>query len=134
MDREDIKKLRKEYLSRNKEALDWILSDLDDIVRERIVKGYSKIYITDFDIKSCVTRYNSRVAVNGEKPRICDDVSTQDIMLLYLELLHSNGIVATTLDVVHKNTVISLRDRLFVEPSELDKKYLVIIVEDVYEF
>lgn len=70
MNREDIKKLRKEYLSRNKEALDWILSDLDDIVRGRIVKGYSKIYITDFDIKSCVTRYNSRVAVNGEKPRI----------------------------------------------------------------
>ena len=134
MDREDIKKLRKEYLARNKEALDWILSDLDDIVRERIVKGYSKIYITDLDIKSCVIRYNSRVAVNGEKPRIWDDVSTQDIMLLYVELLHKNGIVATTLDVVHKNTMINLRDRLFVEPSELDKKYLVIIVEDVSEF
>jgi hypothetical protein len=134
MDREDIKKLRKEYLARNKEALDWILSDLDDIVRERIVKGYSKIYITDLDIKSCVIRYNSRVDVNGEKPRIWDDVSTQDIMLLYVELLHKNGIVATTLDVVHKNTMINLRDRLFVEPSELDKKYLVIIVEDVSEF
>ena len=54
-------------------------------------------------------------------------------MLLYLELLHSNGIVATTLDVVHKNTVISLRDRLDFEPSELDKKYLVILVEDVLD-
>lgn len=35
MDRQDIRKLRKEYLARNKEASDWILSDLDDIVIER---------------------------------------------------------------------------------------------------
>ena len=131
MDKQEMKKLRKEYLEKNSIALEWVLNDLDNIVRLRISKGYSKIYITDIDIKGCVLRYNQKVAIGSSRPMLPDDVSTQGIMSTYELRLQNNGIMAITRSIINETDCnLSLCEAMACDPAELNKNYLVIIFNE----
>jgi len=98
MDKAEIKRLREEYLSKNVETIDYILKDLDSILKERILKGSTEINITRKDVYNSFHSYKnikeqeSTVAFNSLFDKFGISIDYKDILMRYKEKLEDNGV------------------------------------------
>ena len=98
MDKAEIKRLREEYLSKNIETIDYVLKDLDSILKERILKGSTEINITRKDVYNSFHSYKnikeqeSTVAFNSLFDKFGISIDYKDILMRYKEKLDAGGL------------------------------------------
>ena len=98
MDKAEIKRLREEYLFKNIETIDYVLKDLDSILKERILKGSTEINITRKDVYNSFHSYKnikeqeSTVAFNSLFYKFGISIDYKDILMRYKEKLEAGGL------------------------------------------
>lgn len=98
MDKAEIKRLREEYLSKNIETIDYVLKDLDNKLKYRILKGNTEINITRKDVYNSFHSYanikeqESGVAYNSLFDKFGISVDYKDILERYKEKLEAGGV------------------------------------------
>lgn len=98
MDKAEIKRLREEYLFKNVETIDYVLKDLDNKLKYRILKGNTEINITRKDVYNSFHSYanikeqESGVAYNSLFDKFGISVDYKEILMRYKEKLEANGV------------------------------------------
>lgn len=98
MDKAEIKRLREEYLFNNVETIDYVLKDLDNKLRERILKGSTEINITRKDVYNSFHSYKnikeqeSKVEFNSLFDKFGISTDYKDILMSYKEKLEAGGV------------------------------------------
>lgn len=98
MDKTEIKRLREEYLFKNIETIDYVLKDLDSILKERILKGSTEINITRKDVYNSLHSYKnikeqeSKVEFNSLFDKFGISIDYKDILMKYKEKLEAGGV------------------------------------------
>lgn len=102
MDKNELTALRAEYLSKNKETIDYILKDLDDVLKTKVLSGSTEVVITRDDVYKCLSRYKdfkamqTKVAYNDLFSKFGIDIDYEDVLRRYKAKLKSNGITVTS--------------------------------------
>lgn len=98
MDKNELTVLRAEYLSKNKETIDYILKDLDDVLKTKVLSGSTEVAITRDDVYKCLRDYKhfkereTKVAYNDLFYKFGISVDYKDILRRYESKLESSGI------------------------------------------
>ena len=98
MDKAEIKRLREEYLFKNVETIDYVLKDLDSILKERILKGSTEINITRKDVYNSFHAYKNikeqeyKVEFNSLFDKFGISIDYKDILMRYKEKLEAGGV------------------------------------------
>ena len=98
MDKAEIKRLREEYLFKNIETIDYVLKDLDSILKERILKGSTEINITRKDVYNSFHSYKnikeqeSKIEFNLLFNKFGISIDYKDILMRYKEKLEAGGV------------------------------------------
>ena len=139
MDKNELTALRAEYLSKNKETIDYILKDLDYVLKEKVLSGATEVVITSDDVYKCLGRYKDFKSMQT-KVAYCDlpyrfgiSVDYKDILERYKAKLKSNGIVVTSNSVADLNFTYngkgSLSDFINEIISNRDAMYLIVMID-----
>ena len=98
MDKNELTALRAEYLSKNKETVDYILKDLDYVLKEKVLSGDTEVVISRGDVYRCLRNYKNfkeretKVAYNDLFSKFGISVDYKDILRRYESKLESSGI------------------------------------------
>ena len=98
MDKNELTALRAEYLSKNKETIDYILRDLDYILKTKVLSGNTEVVISRGDVYRCLRNYKNfkeretKVAYNDLFSKFGISVDYKDILRRYESKLESSGI------------------------------------------
>ena len=98
MDKAEIKRLREEYLSKNVETIDYVLKDLDNKLKYRILKGNTEINITRKDVYNSFHSYKNikeqeyKVEFNSLFDKFGISIDYKDILMRYKEKLEAGGL------------------------------------------
>ena len=98
MDKNELTALRAEYLSKNKETVDYILKDLDYVLKEKVLSGDTEVVISRGDVDRCLRNYKNfkeretKVAYNDLFSKFGISVDYKDILRRYESKLESSGI------------------------------------------
>ena len=98
MDKNELTALRAEYLSKNKETVDYILKDLDYVLKEKVLSGDTEVVISRGDVYRCLRNYKNfkeretKVAYNDLFSKFVISVDYKDILRRYESKLESSGI------------------------------------------
>ena len=98
MDKNELTALRAEYLSKNKETIDYILKALDNVLKTKVLRGSTEVVISRGDIYSCLRSYKqfkereTKVAYNDLFSRFGISIDYRDILKRYESKLESSGI------------------------------------------
>lgn len=98
MDKNELTALRDEYLSKNKETIDYILKALDNVLKTKVLSGSTEVAITRDDVYSCLSNYKrikemeTKVAYNDLLYKFGISVDYKDILRRYESKLESGGI------------------------------------------
>jgi hypothetical protein len=98
MDKAEIKRLREEYLSKNIETIDYVLKDLDNKLKYRILKGNTEINITRKDVYNSFHSYANikeqeyKVEFNSLFDKFGISIDYKDILMRYKEKLEDSGV------------------------------------------
>lgn len=102
MDKNELTALRAEYLSKNKETIDYILKDLDNVLKTKVLSGSTEVVITRDDVYKCLSRYKdfkamqTKVAYNDLFYKFGIAINYEDVLRRYKAKLKSNGITVTS--------------------------------------
>lgn len=140
MDKNELTALRAEYLSKNKETIDYILNALDNILKTKVLSGSTEVVISRGDVYSCLIGYKENKAsetgvnFNDLSYRFGISIDYRDILKRYESKLESSGIrvfshVMTDL-VFNYNGKGSLSDIAEEMVNNRGIMYLTITVED----
>lgn len=140
MDKNELTALRAEYLSKNKETIDYVLKALDNVLKTKVLSGSTEVVISRGDVYSCLIRYKenkaSETGVNFNDLSYWFEISIdyKDILKRYESKLESSGIrvfrhVITDL-VFNYNGKGSLSDLTEEMVNNKDIMYLTITIED----
>ena len=140
MDKNELTALRAEYLSKNKETIDYVLKALDGVLKTRVLSGGTEVVITREDVYSCLSNYKrlkereTKVAYNDLPYKFGISADYKDILKRYESKLESSGIkvfrhIATDL-VFNYDGKGSLSDLMKEMIDNRDIMYLTITVED----
>lgn len=98
MDKNELTALRAEYLSKNKETIDYVLKDLDNVLKAKVLSGSTEVVISRGDVYSCLRDYKNfkeretKVAYNDLFSKFGISVDYKDILRRYESKLESSGI------------------------------------------
>lgn len=98
MDKNELTALRAEYLKNNKETIDYVLNDLDNILKTRVLSGSTEVTITRGDVYNSLIAYKENKAIETKVDfndlfyRFGISVDYKDILSRYKNKLESNGI------------------------------------------
>lgn len=98
MNKNELTALRAEYLSKNKETIDYILKDLDYVLKEKVLSGDTEVVISRGDVYRCLRNYKNfkeretKVAYNDLFSKFGISVDYKDILRRYESKLESSGI------------------------------------------
>lgn len=98
MDKNELTALRAEYLSKNKETIDYILKALDNVLKTKVLRGSTEVVISRGDIYNCLRDYKhfkereTKVAYNDLFSRFGISIDYRDILKRYESKLESSGI------------------------------------------
>lgn len=101
MDKAEIKRLREEYLAKNIETIDYVLKDLDNKLKYRILKGNTEINITRKDVYNSFHSYKnikeqeSKVEFNSLFDKFGISIDYKDILMRYKEKLEAGGLTVS---------------------------------------
>ena len=56
MDKNELTALRAEYLSNNKETIDYIIKALDGVLKEKVLSGDTEVVISRCDVYRCLRK------------------------------------------------------------------------------
>ena len=139
MDKNELTALRAEYLSKNKETIDYILKDLDDVLKTKVLSGSTEVVITRDDVYKCLSRYKdfkamqTKVEYNDLFSKFGIAINYEDILRRYKAKLKSNGITVTSHLVTDLNFTYngksSLSDLINEMINNRDVMYLIIVVD-----
>lgn len=139
MDKNELTALRAEYLSKNKETIDYILKDLDNVLKTRVLSGSTEVAITRDDVYKCLSRYKdfkamqTKVAYNDLFSKFGIAINYEDVLRRYKAKLKSNGITVTSHLVTDLNFTYngrgSLSDLINEMISSREVMYLIIAVD-----
>ena len=143
MDKNELMALRAEYLSKNKETIDYILKALDNVLKTKVLSGSTEVVITRDDVYSCLSNYKrikemeTKVAYNDLPYKFGISVDYKDILRRYESKLESGGIrvfrhIATDL-VFNYDGKGSLNDLMKEMVNNRDIMYLTITVDEEKE-
>lgn len=98
MDKNELTALRAEYLSKNKETVDYIIKALDNVLKTKVLSGSTEVVISRGDVYSCLRDYKNfkeretKVAYNDLFSKFGISVDYKDILRRYESKLESSGI------------------------------------------
>lgn len=98
MDKNELTALRAEYLSNNKETIDYILKALDNVLKTKVLSGSTEVVISRGDVYRCLIRYKENKAsetgvnFNDLFSKFGISVDYKDILRRYESKLESSGI------------------------------------------
>ena len=98
MDKNELTALRAEYLSKNKETIDYVLKDLDNVLKAKVLSGSTEVVISRGDVYNCLRDYKhfkereTKVAYNDLFSRFGISIDYRDILKRYESKLESSGI------------------------------------------
>lgn len=98
MDKNELTALRAEYLSKNKETIDYIIKALDGVLKAKVLSGSTEVVISRGDVYSCLRDYKNfkeretKVAYNDLFSKFGISVDYKDILRRYESKLESSGI------------------------------------------
>lgn len=98
MDKNELTALRAEYLSKNKETIDYILKALDNVLKTKVLSGSTEVVISRCDVYRCLSSYKNfkesetKVAYNDLFSRFGISIDYRDILRRYESKLESSGI------------------------------------------
>lgn len=98
MDKNELTALRAEYLSNNKETIDYIIKALDGVLKEKVLSGDTEVVISRCDVYRCLRNYKNfkeretKVAYNDLFSKFGISVDYKDILRRYESKLESSGI------------------------------------------
>lgn len=98
MDKSELTALRAEYLSKNKETIDYIIKALDGVLKAKVLSGSTEVVISRGDVHSCLRDYKNfkeretKVAYNDLFSKFGISVDYKDILRRYESKLESSGI------------------------------------------
>ena len=98
MDKSELTALRAEYLSKNKETIDYIIKALDGVLKAKVLSGDTEVVISRGDVYRCLRNYKNfkeretKVADNDLFSEFGISVDYKDILRRYESKLESSGI------------------------------------------
>lgn len=98
MDKNELTALRAEYLSKNKETIDYILKALDNVLKTKVLSGSTEVVISRGDVYRCLSSYKNfkesetKVAYNDLFSRFGISIDYRDILRRYESKLELSGI------------------------------------------
>lgn len=98
MGKSELTALRAEYLSKNKETIDYIIKALDGVLKEKVLSGSTEVVISRGDVYRCLRNYKNfkeretKVAYNDLFSKFGISVDYKDILRRYESKLESGGI------------------------------------------
>lgn len=98
MDKNELTALRAEYLSNNKETIDYIIKALDGVLKAKVLSGDTEVVISRGDVYRCLRNYKNfkeretKVAYNDLFSKFGISVDYKDILRRYESKLESSGI------------------------------------------
>lgn len=98
MDKSELTALRAEYLSKNKETIDYIIKALDGVLKAKVLSGDTEVVISRGDVYRCLRNYKNfkeretKVAYNDLFSKFGISVDYKDILRRYESKLESSGI------------------------------------------
>lgn len=98
MDKNELTALRAEYLSKNKETIDYILKALDNVLKTKVLSGSTEVVISRGDVYRCLSSYKNfkesetKVAYNDLFSRFGISIDYRDILKRYESKLELSGI------------------------------------------
>jgi hypothetical protein len=98
MDKNELTALGAEYLSKNKETIDYIIKALDGVLKAKVLSGSTEVVISRGDVYSCLRDYKNfkeretKVAYNDLFSKFGISVDYKDILRRYESKLESSGI------------------------------------------
>ena len=140
MDKNELTALRAEYLSNNKETIDYIIKALDYVLKEKVLSGDTEVVISRGDVYRCLIRYKENKAsetgvnFNDLFSKFGISIDYRDILKRYESKLELSGIrvfrhVMTDL-VFNYNGKGSLSDLTEEMVNNRGIMYLTITIED----